>query len=233
MNIILFEKGVRHFDAADERAEHLIRVLHASSGYEFTAGEINGDRGRAVVTSIADGIDFEFTPEKEDSALYPLTVILAQVRPICMKRILRELVSMGVGHLVLTSSELGEKSYRDATMYKNGEYLDIMRSGAMQGGHTGLTRVTFAISAKEAVCYADGVRLLPDNVIGSRSFSSYELEGRPVTLAIGPERGWSDNERRIFQEAGFSPVLMGSHILRTETAAVAGTALALAAMGSI
>lgn len=233
MNIILFEKGIRHFDAADERAEHLIRVLHAAPGYEFTAGEINGERGRAVITSMSNGIDFEFKAEAEDSSLYPLTVILAQVRPICMKRILRELVSMGVGHLVLTSSELGEKSYRDATMYKNGEYLDIMRSGAMQGGHTGLTRVTFASSVSEAVKYAEGTLLLPDNVIGSRSFSSYELKGKPVTLAIGPERGWSDNERRIFQESGFSPVLMGSHILRTETAAVAGTALALAAMGSI
>ena len=59
-----------------------------------------------------------------------------------------------------------------------------------------------------------------DNVIGAVNLSSLSLQGKRVILAIGPERGWSERERGIFLSSGFSPVLLGSRILRTETAAV-------------
>lgn len=233
MNIILFEPGVRHFDKGDERAVHLLKVLHAKEGSTFTAGEINGARGKGVVTSLSDGISFDFEPEKDDSQLYPLTVILGQVRPICMRRILRELVSLGVSRLVLPVTELGEKSYSEASLYTSGEYKEILLSGAMQSGRTGVSEVIFTPSVTEALEYMSGERLLLDNVIGAKRFTELDLRSKAVTLAIGPERGWSAHEREIFISAGFKAVLMGSRILRTETAAVAGSALALEAMGYI
>ena len=232
MNIILFEKGVRHFDEKDERYLHLKKVLHAAVGTSFIAGEINGDRGSAKITSFGSGVDFTFTREEEDNALYPLTIILGQVRPICMRRILRELVSLGVKRIVLTITELGEKSYSEAGLYTSGEYRDILLSGAMQAGHTGVSEVVFASSAENALSYAEGRCLLLDNVIGAKRFCEIG-KAEALTLAIGPERGWSEKERGIFLSNGFEPVLMGSRILRTETAAVAGTALALEALDKI
>lgn len=233
MNIILFEKGLRHFERNDERAVHLLKVLHAKEGSTFTAGEIGGARGKGVVLSVDDGISFGFEPERDDSQLYPLTVILGQVRPICMRRILRELVSLGVSRLVLPVTELGEKSYSSSSLYTSGEYKDILLSGAMQSGHTGITEVIFTADVPSALEYMAGERLLLDNVIGASRFSELDLRSRAVTLAIGPERGWSAREREIFISSGFKAVLMGSRILRTETAAVAGSALALEAMGYI
>jgi 16S rRNA (uracil1498-N3)-methyltransferase len=52
---------------------------------------------------------------------------------------------------------------------------------------------------------------------------------RAVTLAVGPEAGFSDAEERLLQRAGFVPVRLGPRILRTETAALA----ALAALNAI
>lgn len=43
-----------------------------------------------------------------------------------------------------------------------------------------------------------------------------------VTLLIGPEGGFSADEILMAQQAGFVPVLLGTHVLRTETAALAG-----------
>ncbi len=232
MNIILFEKGIRHFEAKDERCIHLKKVLHAKEGSSFTAGEINGFRGKGVITSFEDGVDFDFIPEFDDSMLYPLTVILGQVRPICMRRILRELVSLGVGRLVLTITDLGEKSYSEAGIYRDGEYKSILLDGAMQSGHTGVTEVLFSKSVEEALKLVgdDNIHLILDNVIGSESFENLALEDKKVVVAIGPERGWSQRERALFTAAGYKPVLMGDRILRTETAAVAGTALTLLRM---
>ena len=46
--------------------------------------------------------------------------------------------------------------------------------------------------------------------------------GQAVTIAIGPEGGFTPEERWAFEAAGFVPVRFGDHILRFETAALAG-----------
>ena len=91
MNIILFDEGVRHFDCADERFRHIRSVLHLGQGDEFSAGELNKSKGKAVIRKLSDeGLDFDYVMTSPAKKLAPLTVILASVRPICMKRILRE-----------------------------------------------------------------------------------------------------------------------------------------------
>ena len=53
--------------------------------------------------------------------------------------------------------------------------------------------------------------------------------GSSVTVAAGPEAGFSDAEERLLVRAGFVPVRLGRRILRTETAALA----ALAALNAL
>jgi 16S rRNA (uracil1498-N3)-methyltransferase len=53
--------------------------------------------------------------------------------------------------------------------------------------------------------------------------------GPAVTIAAGPEAGFSGEEERLLQRAGFVPVRLGQRILRTETAALA----ALAALNAL
>ena len=45
-----------------------------------------------------------------------------------------------------------------------------------------------------------------------------------VTLLIGPEGGFSADEVQIARQAGFVSIRLGTRLLRTETAAVAGIA---------
>ena len=44
--------------------------------------------------------------------------------------------------------------------------------------------------------------------------------GQSVSILIGPEGGFSEEEVHKAQEAGFVPVTLGHRILRTETAAM-------------
>ena len=233
MNIVLFKEGETFLPKKDERAEHLKKVLHLSVGDSFKAGIINGLQGMATIESIDDeGVSLSFDFKEDKKALYPLTMIIAQVRPICMKRILRETVSLGAERLILPVSDLGEKSYLNSSLYKSDEYKEILIDGAMQAGFSGVSECILASRVEEAIkSVPEGERFLLDNVVGAEDLSKLDLIGKRVTLAIGPERGWSDRERKIFIENGFKPVLLGSRILRTETASVAGAALALARMG--
>ena len=55
--------------------------------------------------------------------------------------------------------------------------------------------------------------------------------GPAVTLALGPERGWSASERNLLRAQDFTLVHLGPRVLRVETAAVAGVTLARSARG--
>ena len=115
----------------------------------------------------------------------------------------------------------------------SGEYKKILLDGAMQSGFTGVPPVDFFSSLDDAVASVDtDNRILLDNVIGVERLSHMHLSGS-VTIAIGPERGWSDRERNVMLESGFSPAIIGNRILRTETAAVASAMMSLAAMDLI
>ena len=55
-----------------------------------------------------------------------------------------------------------------------------------------------------------------------------ESDGTPMTLALGPERGWSENERNLLRSERFKLRHLGKRVLRLETAVVASLSLLLA-----
>ena len=61
--------------------------------------------------------------------------------------------------------------------------------------------------------------LLPE---GSHSLHQHSPQQGQVTLLIGPEGGFSADETLMALQAGFVPIRLGSRVLRTETAALAG-----------
>ncbi len=235
MNIILFT----HLDAEnslplhDYRALHIRKILKLGVGGQFLAGEINSTKGLATIFSLdAENLHFSFKAGQPSPPLYPVTLMVAQVRPICMRRILREAVSLGVSNILLTGSDTTEKSYGDAKLYANGEYRSILLDGAMQSGETGVSEVVFSHTVDEAIGLTEGAktRIVLDNVMEAKSLSSLPLPQTPVVLAIGGERGFTDRERSLFLASGFAPASLGERILRTETAVSAGLAVLLGRM---
>lgn len=55
----------------------------------------------------------------------------------------------------------------------------------------------------------------------------------PLTLAVGPEGGFEPEERAAFEAAGFTGAALGGHILRFETAVIAGLAIARSAIAPL
>ncbi|MCD4829659.1 MAG: 16S rRNA (uracil(1498)-N(3))-methyltransferase [Candidatus Cloacimonetes bacterium] len=50
-----------------------------------------------------------------------------------------------------------------------------------------------------------------------------------MCLVIGPEGGWSEAEREWFEAEGLHTVSLGNHVLRAETAAIAGAGMVVGA----
>jgi RsmE family RNA methyltransferase len=240
MNVILFDQMPENhlIPSSDFRCDHIRKVLRLTEGDRLSIGLVNGPMGDAVITSIdSTGVSFSWTqtvPAADAVGLYPVTLLVAQVRPICMKRILREAVSLGVRRLVVTGTDTAEKSYQVSGLWKNGEYRKYLLDGAMQSARTGMSELCFADTVDDAVSQLSGdrdIRLMLDNVLDGVPLSSLAAPAGEVVLAVGPERGWSDRERALLLQAGYRPVSLGARVLRTETACSAGVAVLLGRMG--
>ncbi len=238
MNICLFSKQEINnpLNIQDERAQHLIKILHKKNGDTFTAGIIGGESGIATITEISEN-DIKFSFEKTDSGkpLNPLKMIIGFPRPIQLKRLLRDIAALGVCEVHLTGTELGEKSYMKSTLVEKGNAYKMLLDGTIQAGSTHVPQIFLHQNLRECleeVCSKNDALLLAlDNVKPDSSLENAVIKNKNVVAAIGSERGWTDKERQLMKEKGFVLCGMGSRIMRTETASTVAGAIILNKLG--
>ena len=249
MNICLFttEEIKKPLSKNDERAKHIIKVLHKACGDTFDAGIIGGAAGIATITAISEEgeISFDFEPKSAGKKLYPLTLIIGFPRPIQLRRLLRDVAGLGVQKVILCGTDLTEKSYLDSNVVSDGSAYQMLLDGTAQAASTHVPVLEVAKSLDEAVKVRSeelGVRssewesaskIALDNrrATGSlHEFLAHE-SAHSVIAAIGSERGWTERERDLLENAGFSLCSMGTRILRTETAATVASSIILDSMG--
>lgn len=95
--------------------------------------------------------------------------------------------------------------------------------------------IAVPVSLTDFLAAADpeAVRLIFHPTADGVGLSALEIPSgiRRVTVLIGPESGFSENEIALAQGAGFQPVSLGERVLRTETAGPVIAALVLARLG--
>ena len=144
MNIVLFHSDEINspLPLADQRVQHLQKILRKEVGDAFEAGIINGPSGVAQITAWSEeGLSFEFTPTGNGKPLYPLTMIIGFPRPIQLKRLLRDIASLGVSQVHLCGTELGEKSYLKASLSQPEELAAMLKDGSIQAKSTHVPQV--------------------------------------------------------------------------------------------
>ena len=236
----------------DERYLHIKKVLHLKEGDVFKAGIINGKIGEALISHLSEEkIVFSFCPNEPDKnldntdadkienkplPLPPIKIILGFPRPIQLRRILRDAASLGFAEIVLCGTELGERSYLKSNLSSPEEIKKYLLDCISQAGQTLLPAFSFCNLVKEALknlktASFKGSKVLLD--IGDfPSLSTFKMKkGEELTIAIGSERGWTQNEREAFFSEGFISYSMGKRILRTETALTSALSVLLANNG--
>ena len=242
MNLILFEAHElgKPLPRRDERVIHLVKVLRKKEGDGFDAGVFGVGLGNGKIERTnADGsLSFSLGINIPPPPRLPVRVAVGFPRPIQIRRLLRDLSSLGVEAVDLVGTDLGEKSYRDTRLLDDGGARAALIEGAVQSRDVTVPELNVFATLdrwlRERPC-EDGKALLvaADNVrpMGGMSLAA-SGKGRAV-LAIGPERGWSDRERELLESTGFLRLSMGSRALRTETACLAAVVLTLEKIGAL
>ncbi|MDR0601299.1 MAG: RsmE family RNA methyltransferase [Treponema sp.] len=247
MNLILLEEHElgKTLSRRDERTVHLIKVLHKKTGDVFDAGIIGGGRGRGRIEKInLDGsLRISLRLDEDSPARLPLRAAVGFPRPIQLRRLLRDLSSLGICAVDLLETDLGDKSYRNTNLLKDGGARAALIEGAAQSRDTTIPPLSLFAPLdqwlterpwdREKDAGALPLLIAADNVRPEGAVSRLTPTRRPVVLAIGPERGWSDRERKLLEDSGFLRLSLGGRALRTETACVAAAVLALEKMGEL
>ncbi len=257
MNLILFEEyeitagtdrtvHTAVISSAEERYRHIRQVLKPGPGEEFDAGIVNGSRCRAsVVSDDGKAAVIQLRTTEEPDKLFPLILLLGLSRPQTVKKIIREATALGVSGIFTFTTDRGEAGYARSSALSEESVRRLLLEGAQQAFCTRLPDFKIFDSLDEAVSAAVAVsgklstetplKIGLDNYeagCGMKDFwTKNDDRGSAVLLAVGSERGWSAGERNTLRSSGFTLVSLGTRVLRTETASVAGTALCLNGMG--
>lgn len=229
MNLILFEPKELEspLSMSDPRASHITSVLRRNVGDTLDIGVIDGALGKATVTRVTNAeltLDFEWTALPPPQA--PISLIVGMPRPQTARRILREVTAVGVTRIEFVNTERTDPSYAKSRLWKSDEWRRHLIVGAQQAFCTRLPTVMIGRELEDAArdsCKLT-TRLALDNYESDERLIRAPIQA-PTIVAVGPERGWSAEDRVTLREARFSFVDLGSRVLRVETASMIGTAI--------
>lgn len=228
MNLILLRK--EEINESDKtaglsgiRAKHISEVHKAGIGRELTAGIINGNIGTVRVTELkTDYVKLELGRFNIPPPIpLPLALIIALPRPKTLKKVIHVAVSMGVKKIIFIESWKVDKSYWKSPVLTNGEIQEQCHLALEQSKDTIMPEISFKRRFKpfvedELPALINGTLPLvahPYNAITCPT----KLSER-VTLAIGPEGGFTDYEIESFKKLNFQVITIGERILRVEFA---------------
>ena len=243
MNILLLEENEVDLAASDPRVRHVRKVLRLGVGDRLRAGIVNGVSGTAVINVLDDrGMRVRFEPDERidqpgPPQPTPVDLLLGHPRPIVLRRLLRDLSTIGIRRLIVVPTELGERSYLNATMWR--DIRPLLIEGAAQAGVTRLMEVERCRSLADGIRTASAVAEVEQMRVVLHPTADRTLRAAldagsagSLLLAVGSERGWTGKELELLTDANFEVAGMGERTLRTETAAVVAGWMALAAFAT-
>jgi len=209
---------------SDDAFGHTIRVLRLNNGDAITLFNGTNVEFQAQLTDVSKKRAYaQIISEQIINNESPLNIHLGQgiSRGERMDFTLQKSVELGVNTITpLFTERCGVKLSGERLAKKQEQWQKIVISACEQSGRCHVPEVKPAISLEQ--WYAEHTDALKINLHpkAEHSIMTLPLETNHVRLLIGPEGGLSDEEIAEAQSSGYTDVLLGPRVLRTETAAL-------------
>jgi len=213
-----------------KRGDRVVLADGRGRDYEVEITALTGRSGAATVV-----LERPSPPEP----VLELVLYQSLVRPHRFELALEKGTELGVARFVpLLSGRAQVKT--EGGSQRAERWRRIVTEAAEQCGRGRVPAVDAPAAFAEAVRTAPGLRLLPwegESASGGRGLRSCLRGLQPipeaVSLFIGPEGGFSEEEAALAREAGCVAVSLGPRILRSETAGIVAAALVMHEMGEL
>jgi len=224
MNLILLTNndfiGKDIVEIKDSRVKHIIEIHKPVLSKELTVGLLNGNTGKGKVIGLENNsVRLELNLADNPPPPIPLVLIVALPRPKTLKKVLQVSTSMGVKKIIFIESWKVDKGYWKSPALNQNQIESNCILGLEQAKDTVMPDVSFRRRFKPFI-----EDELPELIKNTISFVAHPYNASPcpiglkehVTLAIGPEGGFTDYEINSFKSLGFKSITLGERILRIE-----------------
>jgi 16S rRNA (uracil1498-N3)-methyltransferase len=212
-------------DLDESAAHHLIKVLRFPEGQNITLFNGDGLDYQVRVVSIKKICVVEVLSCEKNNRESSLNLTLAQgiAKGEKMDFLIQKAIELGVNRIVPVQAERCVVRLNGTKLIKRTEHWQkIANHACEQSGRSVIVKVAPAKSLSEVLSTTEG----NGYVLHHRAEKGLLTMKAPsqATILIGPEGGLSSHEIDEAVSSGFQPLLLGSRILRTETASLAAIA---------
>ena len=223
-----------HAEISGDDARHLTRVLRVEVGQKYELSDNRSVYLAEVETARKEHVTFrmlEKLPVRERGV--EITLAAAIIKFDHFEWMVEKATELGVAHILPVVTIRTERGLDKAAGKRWERWRRIALEASQQSRRDFLPEIHEAVNLENALAQPATYRYALDEdpatpPLLSTLPSDRHLRDR-VALLVGPEGGWTDEERSHFRAANWLPVSLGPTILRAETAALAALAIVNAA----
>jgi 16S rRNA (uracil1498-N3)-methyltransferase len=222
-----------HAEIAGDDARHLTRVLRVEAGQRYEISDNHAVYLAEIETARKERVIFrtlEKLPMIEPPVL--MTLCAAIVKFDHFEWMIEKATELGVSRIIPMISVRTERGLDKAAPKRLERWRRIGLEASQQSRRAHLPEITEPARWRDALEIPAAYYYALDENTTNPLPAAFPAERRrddPVALLIGPEGGWTGEERSEFTAAGWAAVSLGPSILRAETAALAALAVVSAA----
>ena len=212
-----------------KNAEHLARVLRARIGQQFEIATPSGVRLGEIVEIEAERVVFstrELPPRDPDPETVRTHLYLAVIKFDRFEWAIEKCTELGVASIVPVIARRTDAHLASAGSKRVDRWRRIAREAAQQSRRASVPEIFEPRKLADLILDAPGNRVVLAETEREHRLADALGTRRELSLAIGPEGGWTESELTWFDEHEWLRASLGPNILRTETAAIAALVIA-------
>ena len=211
-----------------QEIRHIRKVLRLGEGDAVHLFDGQGKEYRATIVRITqEQVILSLQPGAATVSMEsPIKIILgvALLKASKFDWLLQKVTELGVSEVVpFSSSHVVPRWAEGQTGNRRDRWGKIAAEAAKQCGRAAIPKIHPFHSFEEVLAFdwGEAAKILLWEKEKAGSLGETLAHASRVVVLVGPEGGFSDEEARQAQAAGFQPVRLGPRILRAETAGIA------------
>lgn len=231
----LFSAGI--IELTGPAFHYLTRVLRLSTGSALTLFNGDGKDYLAEITGIESKnvlVRIMGCADAGNESSLKITLVQGVCRGERMDYALQKATELGVFCIQpLISRRVEVRLDKSRLVKRLKHWQGVVTSACEQSGRAVVPEVKTPLPLSEWAATADSSPRLVLDPYTQDKLAELSIADKALSLVIGPEGGFTDEEVQLFKDNGLTPVSLGPRILRTETAGPAAIAVLQAQTGGL